>query len=245
MIGLVGADGPEVVCLQELPVWALGKLEEWSGMTAIGEVARRPQLGPLPSTAGIGRALTAIHHGVLRSSFSGQANAILLAPGLRVLERHALVLNSRAFRAAQAGWLGLPTIARLAWAKERRVCQAVRAALPDGRTALIANLHATSYHPDERLGDAELLRAAVFADALAGPEELCVLAGDFNVRAGRSATLEELARPEWGFSEPGPGVDHVLVRGGRAGPHRRWPEERRRLDGRLLSDHAPVEVEVA
>jgi hypothetical protein len=26
-------------------------------------------------------------------------------------------------------------------------------------------------------------------------------------------------------------------------PLRRWPAERRRHDGRLLSDHAPVEVE--
>jgi hypothetical protein len=37
----------------------------------------------------------------------------------------------------------------------------------------------------------------------------------------------------------------VLVRGAAVSPLRVWPEERRRrADGRLLSDHAPVEVEV-
>ena len=40
-------------------------------------------------------------------------------------------------------------------------------------------------------------------------------------------------------------LDQVLVRGAKAGPVEVWPVERRRVDGRLLSDHAPVEVEVA
>jgi hypothetical protein len=48
----------------------------------------------------------------------------------------------------------------------------------------------------------------------------------------------------WGIAGGGNGVDHVLVRDAAAGPVRAWPEERRRLDGRLLSDHAPLEVEV-
>jgi endonuclease/exonuclease/phosphatase family metal-dependent hydrolase len=109
---------------------------------------------------------------------------------------------------------------------------------------LVANLHATSYPPDERLPDAEVLRAATFADALAGPEEPVVLGGDFNVSRDRSRTLAELAGPEWGFSPPGAGIDHVLVRGAPAGRPRRWPAERRRVGGRLLSDHTPVEIRV-
>ena len=40
-----------------------------------------------------------------------------------------------------------------------------------------------------------------------------ILAGDFNVSAERSRTLRDLTGPEWGFSQPGPGIDHVLVRG--------------------------------
>jgi endonuclease/exonuclease/phosphatase family metal-dependent hydrolase len=210
MVRLASVDDPDVVCLQEVPVWALERLDDWSGMTALGDVAARPRLGPLPSSAELGRAITQVNHGLLRSAFTGQAN-------------------------------GLSAVARLAWANERRLCQAVRVSHPDG-TLLVANLHATSYRPDERLADAELFRAAVFADALARPGDVCVLAGDFNVRAARSRTLAELVQPDWGFSRPGPEVDHILVRGAPAGAVERWPDERRRRDGHLLSDHAPVEL---
>lgn len=244
MVRLATADGPDVVCLQEVPLWALELLDDWSGMIAVGAPASGPRLGPLPSSARIGRALTSLHHGFLRSAFSGQANAILVAPSLRLADRHRIVLNSRDFRRAQARWLELPLLARLAWARERRVCDAVRLSRPDGSMLVIANLHATSYRPDPRLADAELLRAATFADAIAAPDELLVLAGDFNVRASRSQTLRELTGGDWGFSAPGPGIDHVLVRGAPAAPARVWPDERRRDGGVLLSDHAPVEAEV-
>src|SRR5437899_3215486 len=80
---------------------------------------------------------------------------------------------------------------------------------------------------DERLADAELLRAAWFAVSTAAPEDLVVLAGDFNVRAARSRTLRDLTGAEWGFSEPGPGIDHILVRGATPGALRRWPDEQR------------------
>jgi endonuclease/exonuclease/phosphatase family metal-dependent hydrolase len=243
-VRLATADRPDVLCLQEVPVWALARLAEWSGMTAVGAVAARPTIGPLPSTPELGRRLTALDHGRFRSAFSGQANAVLVGAGLRVLDERTTVLNSRRFRAAQARWLGLGLVARLAWAKERRVCQAVRVGGEDGTTTLVANLHATSYPADRRLADAELLRAAWFADALAAPGEPVVLCGDFNVEGERSRTLRDLAGPEWGFSAAGNGIDHVLVRGAAVGPPERWPPGRRRLDGRLLSDHAPVEVRV-
>jgi endonuclease/exonuclease/phosphatase family metal-dependent hydrolase len=244
MIRLATQGDPDVVCLQEVPVWALPRLGDWSGMTAVGEVAARPLLGPIPIPAELGRRLTDLHHGVLRSAFSGQANAILLRPALRLLERHSLVLNPRSFRRAKARELALDWRTRLAWAKERRICLAVRVELEPGRTALVANLHATSSRAP-RLADAELRRAAVFVDGLAQPGELVVLAGDFNLRPQTSATLAELTGPQWRFSAAGPWIDHVLVRGGSASPHTVWGEEQRRLDGRLLSDHAPVEVEVS
>jgi endonuclease/exonuclease/phosphatase family protein len=243
-VALVSADRPDVVCLQEVPVWALTRLAPWSGMLAVGDVAAPPRLGPLPSSAELGRRITELHHGLLRSAFTGQCNAVLAAPHLRVLERKAIVLNPRRFRRRQARWLALAPLARLAWAKERRICQAVRLARPEGGTLLVANLHATSYRPDDRLADAELLRAAVFADAVARPGETCIVAGDFNVRASRSWTLAELTGPDWGFSGPGPGIDHILVRGAPATPTKRWADERRRRDGMLLSDHAPVEAHV-
>jgi endonuclease/exonuclease/phosphatase family metal-dependent hydrolase len=71
MIELVTRDRPDVVCLQELPVWALPHLESWSGMHAATAIARRPLL---PVGA---RAVTALHHGLLRSAFTGEGDAIL------------------------------------------------------------------------------------------------------------------------------------------------------------------------
>jgi len=242
MVRLVTADRPDVLCLQEVPVWALRRLEGWSEMHVVGDVAARPSIGPIPSTAEMGRVLTELNHGVLRSTCTGQANALLLAPSLRVLAHEVLVLNPSRFRREQARWLGLDLVTRLVWAKERRICQAVRIALPDGGTALVSNLHATSCTADQRLPDAELRRAASFVDALAHPDEPILFCGDVNVRPSRSRTLAELQ--SWGFSEPRDGIDQVLVRGLPATPAVAWPQERRRLDGRVLSDHAPVEAVV-
>jgi endonuclease/exonuclease/phosphatase family metal-dependent hydrolase len=244
MVRLAAADGPDVLCLQEVPAWALGALERWSGMAAFGAVAQRPRLGPLPSTSALGRALTSVHYGRIRSAFSGQANAILVAPALRAEPLPQLTLNARAFRRAQAHWLGLDPVARLAWLRERRVCHCVRVRAADGATLVVANLHATSYRPDERLADAEVLRAATFVDALAATGEPVALCGDLNVTAARSRTQADLVGRDWGFSVPGAGIDQILVRGARASRPLRWPRERRRVGGRLLSDHAPVEVRV-
>ena len=215
-VRLAASGEPDVVCLQELPIWALEYLDDWSGMVAIGAVTSRR-----PSSRELARRLTALQPALLRSLLTGQANAVLIAHGPRVVETHSLVLNPRSRR-------------------ERRVAQAVRLALPDGRAVSVVNLHATS-DPDERIPDGELRRAAVFLDAMASPGDVAVLAGDFNVERGRA--IDELA--DWGFSRPGPGIDHVLVRGAEAGPEVRWPDDRRRIRGLLVSDHAPVEVTVS
>ncbi len=244
MIRLAVEDSPAVLCLQEVPPWALERLGGWSGMTVFGEVAARPSIGPFPSTAEIGRRLTSLDPARFRGAFAGQANAILLDPSLRPLGERTIVLNARAFRRAQARWLGLPLVDELYWAKERRVCQAVRVRLADGRVAAIVNLHATG-SKDKRIPDAEVLRAATFADSLAAPGEVCVLAGDFNITAERSLTLRELIRPEWGFSPPGQGIDHVLVRGAATGEPARWPIARRTVSGVVVSDHAPVDMMVS
>ena len=237
MVRLATEDRPTVLCLQEVPVWALGRLGEWSGMSVHGEVAAPPRLGPLPSTAELGRAITAVDQGLFRSAFSGQANAILVDPALEASDYRHLVLNDTGFRRAQAKWLGLDLVARLAWAKERRVCQVLRVA----GLGLVANFHATGL-PDDRIPDAEVFRAASFADGLSRPGEVSILAGDFNVRPERSRTLADL--PAWGFSEPGDAIDQVLVRGAVSGRPARWPVGRRQVAGRVLSDHSPVEVEL-
>jgi endonuclease/exonuclease/phosphatase family metal-dependent hydrolase len=244
MVRLVTADTPDVVCLQELPLWSLPELDRWSGMRSYADAAAPARFGPFPSTPAIGRAVTAIHSGWLRSSFTGQGNAILVGPALRVLEHRSLVLNDRAFRRQQARWLGLGPLARFVWSKERRIIQTLRLAAGE-RTLTLANLHATSYPPDERIADAEVFRAAVFADGVAQPSESLVIAGDLNVRTGRSQTLADLTTPEWGFAHFGHGVDHVLVRGAELGRTATWPAARRTIDGVLLSDHAPIEAEIA
>jgi endonuclease/exonuclease/phosphatase family metal-dependent hydrolase len=246
MTRLAASDDPDAVCLQEVPVWALERLEGWSSMRCIGAVAQPPRFGPVAISAELGRVVTSLHNGLFRSAVSGQANAILLSREATVLEAQALTLNSRAFRMTQAMWLRLGLIARLAWAKERRVVQVLRASLPGDRAITIGNLHATSYPADQRLADAELLRAAVFVDAVACRGDVVVLAGDFNVPAARSATLTELTSETWGFSAPAAtGIDHVLVRGAPVQPLVRWPRERRTVGGRTLSDHTPVDAVVA
>jgi len=233
MVRLATEDRPDVLCLQEVPVWALSRLVEWSGMRSFGAVAARPLLG-----MELGRAITELNHGLFRSAFTGQANAILLQSELRPLATDTIVLNPPGFRRRVARELGLDRRLRLEWAKERRVCQAART-----ESLTVANLHASSV-PDWRIPDAELLRAATFADSVAEPDDVLVLAGDFNVIREHAKTLEQLSSPEWGFTKPISWIDQVLVRSAPAGPAQRWPEERRRLDGTLLSDHAPVEVRI-
>src|SRR2546421_697595 len=75
MIELVTGDDPDVVCLQEVPAWALGRLESWSGMQSVGAVAAAPLL----RSAELGRWITELNHGLLRSAVTGEALAILVA----------------------------------------------------------------------------------------------------------------------------------------------------------------------
>ena len=208
MVRLVTSDEPDVACLQEVPVWALRRLEGWSGMTAVDAVAARPRLG----SAELGRLVTELDHGLLRSAVTGQANAILVARRHRVVETKSTTISRRG-------------------EGERRVCQAVRVA----GVGLVGNLHTTG-----AVADMQFLRAAAYIDALARPDEPVIICGDANVSPGSGRTYEEL--DAWGFSRPAPGIDQVLVRGLLCGDPFVWPEERRQLDGKLLSDHAPVEL---
>jgi endonuclease/exonuclease/phosphatase family protein len=230
MLRMAIADHPDVLALQEVPVWALDHLPEWTGMTVYGAVARRPQLGPIPITGGLGRRLTSLDHGRLRSAFSGQGNAILLGNGLQATLHETVTLNPVWFRREQARHLGLDLVARLAWAKERRICQAVR--LEQG--PVVANLHASGSLGDERIPAAEVKRGVEFAEGLARGGDVVVIAGDFNCRAGAVALQ--------GYSEGGPGIDHIAVRGATPSPLRVWRDDLRRRNGLLLSDHAPVEL---
>ena len=133
MIELATADDPDVLCVQEVPAWALSRF-------TVGDVAARPPLG-----RSAGRVVTDLHHGLLRSAVAGQGNAVQVSPRLTVLEPQpadpepALVPDG-----ARRAPSGLGSSTRLAWAKERRVAQAVRLRAADGRTLLVCNVHCTS-----------------------------------------------------------------------------------------------------
>jgi len=96
---------------------------------------------------------------------------------------------------------------------------------------VIGNLHATNAASTPSVPAAELVRARRFVDAVARPAEPRILAGDLNFVAP--------ALP--GYEGLGGDLDHILVAGALAGPHVVWPRERRVHNGRVLSDHAPVE----
>jgi endonuclease/exonuclease/phosphatase family metal-dependent hydrolase len=189
MIELVTRDRPDIVCLQELPVWSLPYLERWSGMRASSAVARRPLL---PVGA---RQITALHHGVLRSAFTGEADAILTREPARALGEHVV---------------GETNLRRIAHAAE------------------VAGVTVVNFHID---GEREQLDRV-----LALAPERSIVAGDANL----------VSPVAMGFSSPLTGsIDQIYVRGLelRDGPSA-WPVQRRTVEGRVLSDHAPVEAVV-
>jgi endonuclease/exonuclease/phosphatase family metal-dependent hydrolase len=202
MVRLLTVDEPDVVCLQELPVWALDRLERWSGMRAVTGVGVRPRVG----SAELGRRLTELHHGVLRSAFTGEGVAILVA------RRHAV-----------------EPLDPLRVSPKRVLVR-----------ARVGDMLATCFHvTGGSVADAQFRRVAELVEG----EPVVVLGGDVNLRPEEGETYELLRAR--GFSEPLAGsIDQILVRGAPATPPLAWPNERRRIDGRLLSDHAPVELRV-
>ena len=154
MVRLAVADGPAVLCLQEVPVWALPRIDDWSGMRRFDAVTR-PPLWPGPVSKWVTRA----HQGFFRSGLAGQANAILVAP------RHA------------ATDLGHERISE--HGRERRLVHAVRIAGTSGVT--VANLHASNDHANPTVPRREAKRAAAFAEGVAADGDVIVIAGDFNV----------------------------------------------------------------
>jgi hypothetical protein len=115
---------------------------------------------------------------------------------------------------------------------ERRICQRLRV----GGVGAVGNFHATGGSPAD-----EQFRRAV--DFVATADERAIVAGDANLRPGEGHTYGRAS--SLGFSAPLQGsIDQVIVRGLTSTSPSAWPEERRRVGGRLLSDHAPVELTV-
>jgi endonuclease/exonuclease/phosphatase family metal-dependent hydrolase len=233
MVSRITSGRPGVVCLQEVPAWALRRLGTWSGMGVFGSVAMRPLGGPAA------RRLTELDPRRLRSGLTGQANAILFDPELTPVERITVELNPPWFRAAEAERLALGRRERRSWARNRRIAQILRLEI-GGTAAIVVNLHLTS-PADSAAADVELDRAAAFAGSFAAPGEPVVLCGDLNLTARGSRVLDRLARA--GYSTPCGGIDHILVRGLELvrGPEP-WPDSARRRGDVLLSDHVPLEA---
>ena len=245
MVELITADRPDIVLLQEIPGWALPHIGAWANMQCSWARAKRPKLGLFPIPATVGRGLTAPHHGVVRSGFAGQGNAILFPSEATRREEKTITLNTNVFTEEHGKLFGLTPKQMVAWERERRVCQLVRYELPNRLRFLVANLHA-SHIPDLRLADAELRRAVNFVIRGSELEETLILGGDFNIKPDVSTTVQELidAPVESRWRQAGTGIDQFLLRRAIATRVEVWPDERRELKGRLLSDHAPVEIEV-
>ncbi len=158
MVELVTGDRPDLVALQEVPLWALGRIEGWSGMAARSVVTV-----PAPLPGRIARAVTATHPKGLRSLVSGQANVLLAGSRLRLGAGRTLLLN--------------PGVGRWEWLTRRgpqqRYCQRQELTTGDGGTIVVGHLHA-SHERDE--SPAEIDRAA---ELVAGAERT-IFCGDFN-----------------------------------------------------------------
>ena len=152
MVELASQDAPDVLCLQELPLWALSRLEEWSSLTAYTAVAKRTLV-----PRWLGGILQRHDPRRFRSGVTGQANAILLAPAHVPLEHRTIRISERG--------------------RERRVCHAVRL---DG--IVIGNVHASNEFKRPEVPRAELKRAHELVESMATAGEARVLAGDFNLR---------------------------------------------------------------
>jgi endonuclease/exonuclease/phosphatase family metal-dependent hydrolase len=159
MIRIATADAPDVVALQEVPLWAVKRLDDLSGMSSSWAMTMPALLGPFA------RRVTAADPMRFRSSLTGQANALLVNPHFEVGRHRRAVLN--------------PDLSRTEWLLhrgQRRVCHALEVEV-EGEPVVLANLHASN-EPDHQLVAEEIDRAAGFlADA-----ERCILCGDFNVR---------------------------------------------------------------
>ena len=236
MVSLATADDPDVLCVQEVPAWALPRF-------SVGDQAAAPSFGPLPIPADgrspahrpEPRALPL----ALRRSRKRDSGGVSRASSC---DHDVATLNPRFLpRRPRAPCSGLDVIMRLAWAKERRVVQTARLAHDDGRTVRRRQraLHELPRlaHPGRRALNA--LRSS--RSTCAEPDDVVVLAGDFNV-IRRRARLRSAGR-RLGLLAAGAGHRpraRARRRAFRAARLGRAPATR----SRPLSDHAPVELEI-
>ena len=230
MARLMVEERPDVVLLQEVPVWAADLLRRATGMgvtLAPAYGAHVPFLHvPLPLALGaaVGKALPDL----VRTQIEGQANAVLFGEQLLLVSARRTQINAR------HRLRGEPRIAQLVRLRHRAA----------GRELVVANVHADS--GDNRH---QLERAGYLLERFARGAPM-VLGGDLNADA-HSPALRALVARGWLEDSLDVGIDHILVRGLRVQqPATRWAPERRDVmlnGGRpvRLSDHDPVDAVVA
>jgi endonuclease/exonuclease/phosphatase family metal-dependent hydrolase len=231
MSALITEGTPDVVLLQEAPVWAGSLLREATGMgvtLAPAYGAHVPFLHvPLPLALGaaVGKALPDL----VRTQVEGQANAVLYGPELLLVSARRVQINQ------QRRLRGEPRIAQLVRLRHRRA----------GSEFVVANVHADSGDNQQQLE-----RAGYVLEQFARGAPM-LLGGDLNATI-RSPGLRSLAARGWleDSAEIGLGIDHLLVRGMRvSSPPTAWPPERRDLSINggppvRLSDHDPIDAVV-
>jgi endonuclease/exonuclease/phosphatase family metal-dependent hydrolase len=231
MAALMIEGRPDLVLLQEVPVWAGSLLREATGMgvtLAPAYGAHVPFLHvplPLAFGAAVGKALPDL----VRTQVEGQANAVLYGAELLLVSARRVQINQ------QRRLRGEPRIAQLVRVRHRRA----------GRELAVANVHADSGDNQQQLE-----RAGYVLERFARGAPM-LLGGDLNA-GSRSPGLRALAGRGWleDGDDPGHGIDHLLVRGLEvASPAVAWPAERRdlSLDGGppvRLSDHDPIDTVV-
>jgi endonuclease/exonuclease/phosphatase family metal-dependent hydrolase len=206
----------DVALLQECPPRWTRRLAAECGAEAHVSLTSRNSLSGV-------RALLARQNPDLVASAEGGSN-LTLVRGDAIAERRELVIATEPERRTMA-------FARLA------------------SGTCVVNLHASNA-PPAKTGP-EVLSAAAHATGWAGELPL-VFGGDLNLRPDRApGAFAELAdRHDLTGPTAPDAIDHLLVRGlDVVEPPQRWPAERREVvqDGlRIrLSDHAPVEAELA
>jgi endonuclease/exonuclease/phosphatase family metal-dependent hydrolase len=230
MCAVMVEDEPDIVLLQEVPVWAGSLLRDETRMgvtLADAYGAHVPFLHvPLPLAAGaaLGRALP----DVVRTQFEGQGQALLYGPNLLLVSARRVQLNER------RRLRGEPRIAQLVRLRHRRL----------GFELAVGNVHA-----DPRGAPAQLEKAGFVLERFARGAPM-ILGGDMNAGSG-TAGLRALVGRGWVEDAGEVGIDHLLVRGAELEwPATRWLPQRRdlRLNGSLplrLSDHDPVDAVVS
>ena len=157
MVRLVSLDAPDIVALQEVPLWSLGRLERWSGMQAVWAVTVPNFLGP------VARFVTDLDPVRVRFTSPGQANAVLLNPHFEVGKHGAFVMNPRGV--PLGGDQGRPSAPRLPGPRggDRRRARSSSATCTPRTTP-----------------SARRLEVGLAAEFVRGAERV-VLCGDFNV----------------------------------------------------------------